>query len=124
MPVDLHERLSEFSYGYGVTREVEEQLRLRGLAAIPFFPNLIHEAELGFDVGFRRAGIPLLLQFKLGQAARRFVPGPRPAFLGQPFWRFNVDTGEQDGQYELLLKSEEDGADVFYVAPKFHDWEV
>jgi len=123
MTVDLHERLSEFSYGYGVTREVEDQLREEGLSATPFFPNLIHEAELGFDVGFNVPGVPLLLQFKLGQAIRRFVPGPRPSFLGQPFWRYSIDTAEEDGQYELLLKAEMDGADVFYVAPKFHDWE-
>ncbi len=38
--------------------------------------------------------------------------------------RFRIDTAEPDGQYELLLKAEVDGADVFYVAPKFHDWEI
>jgi hypothetical protein len=123
MPVDLHERLSEFSYGYGVTREVEDELRGQGLSATPFFPNLIHEAELGFDVGFNLPGVPLLLQFKLGQAVRRFVPGPRPS-LAQPFWRYTIDTAEPDGQFELLLKAEVDGAAVYYVAPKFHDWEI
>jgi hypothetical protein len=123
MPVELHERLSEFSYGYGVTREVELQLQKEGLAATPFLPSLLHEGELGFDVGFARAGTPLLLQFKLGQALRRFVPAPRPD-LQQPFWRYRIDTAEPDGQFELLLKAERDGADVFYVAPKFHDWEI
>jgi len=123
MPIELHERLSEFSYGYGVTREVERQLRRQGLRATPFLPSLLHEARLGFDVAFDRPGTPLLLQFKLGQAMRRFVPGPRPA-LQQPFWRYHIDTAEPDGQFELLLKAEQDGADVFYLAPKFHDWEA
>jgi hypothetical protein len=123
MPIQLHERLSEFSYGYGVTREVEQSLIAQGLNAVPFLPSLLHEAKLGFDVGFNKVGIPLLLQFKLGHAMRRFSPGPRPA-LSQPFWRFKIDTAEPDGQFELLLKAELDGADVFYVAPKFHDWEV
>ncbi|MGS1096332.1 hypothetical protein ACVCNR_17370 (plasmid) [Aquamicrobium terrae] len=123
MPVELHERLSEFSYGYGVTREVERRLRQQGLRATPFLPSLLHEASLGFDVAFDRPGTPLLLQFKLGQAMRRFVPGPRPT-LGQPFWRYHIDTAEPDGQFELLLKAEQDGADVFYLAPKFHDWEI
>jgi hypothetical protein len=86
MPVDLHERLSEFSYGYGVTREAEAALASVGLRAIPFLPNLLHEAELGFDVGFDRPGAPLLLQFKLGQAMKRFVPGPGP-HLNRPYWR-------------------------------------
>lgn len=123
MPIQLHERLSEFSYGYGVTREFERSLVEQGLSAVPFFPSLLHEAQLGFDVGFNHVGVPLMLQFKLGQAMRRFSPGPRPA-LSQPYWRFKIDTAEPDGQFELLLKAEMDGADVFYVAPKFHDWEV
>jgi hypothetical protein len=123
MPVELHERLSEFSYGYGVTREAEEALESVGLTAVPFLPSLLHEAELGFDVGFDRPGAPLLLQFKLGQAMRRFVPGPRPA-LSPGFWRFQLDTAEPDGQYELLLKAQQDGAEVYYVAPMFHDWEA
>lgn len=123
MPVELHERLSEFSYGYGVTREVERRLRRQGLRATPFLPSLLHEASLGFDVAFDRPGTPLLLQFKLGQAMRRFVPGPRPT-LQQSFWRYRIDTAEPEGQFELLLKAEQDGADVFYLAPKFHDWEI
>jgi hypothetical protein len=123
MPVELHERLSEFSYGYGVTREAQDALESVGLTAVPFLPSLLHEAELGFDVGFDRPGAPLLLQFKLGQAMRRFVPSPRPP-LSPGFWRFQLDTAEPDGQYELLLKAQQDGADVYYVAPTFHDWET
>jgi uncharacterized protein Ymh len=42
--IDLHERLSEFSYGYGVTREVEALLMSVGLHATPFLPSLLHEA--------------------------------------------------------------------------------
>ena len=52
MPIDLHQRLSEFSYGYGVTREAERLLRSVGLRPTPFLPNLLHEAKLGFDVAF------------------------------------------------------------------------
>lgn len=78
---------------------------------------------MGFDVAFGRLGTPLIVQFKLGQAVRRFVPAPRPS-LQRPFWRYHIDTAEPDGQFELLLKAEQDGADVFYFAPKFHDWEI
>ncbi|WP_420969561.1 hypothetical protein [Bradyrhizobium sp. B120] len=123
MPIELHERLSEFSYGYGVTREVEGRLKAAGLSAVPFLPSLIQEASVGFDVAFNVQGLPLMIQFKLGQAMRRFRPSPRPQ-LSQQFWRYHVDTAEPDGQFELLLKAEHDGARVFYVAPMFHDWEV
>lgn len=122
MPIELQQRLSEFSYGYGVTREIEIALAAQGLIPTPFMPSLIHEAKLGFDVAFERPGTPLLLQFKLGQAMQRFVPAPRPN-LSKPYWRFHLNTAEPDGQFDLLLKAEQDGADVFYVAPQFHDWE-
>lgn len=122
MPIELHERLSEFSYGYGITREVEVSLRQNGLKATPFLPSLLHEAKIGCDVAFDLPGSPLMLQFKLGQSMRRFLPGPRPT-LQVPFWRYRIDTAEPDGQFEILLKAEMDGADVFYLAPKFHDWQ-
>lgn len=131
MPIELSERLSEYSYGYGVTREVEDALASVGLQTVPFLPNLIHEAKLGFDAGFdlgetfSRQGAALMLQFKLGQSLRRFVrkaPNLIKPSLRKPFWRFNVDTAEPDGQFELLLRAEQDGAEVYYAAPRFTDW--
>lgn len=123
--IELHERLSEFSYGYGISREVERLLAARGVSAVPFMPSLLQEKKLGFDVSFSGGGIPLLLQFKLGQSLTRFVrsdlsqPGPA---LERPFFRFSINTAEVDGQYETLLKAESDGAEVYYVAPRFADW--
>jgi hypothetical protein len=124
--IDLHERLSEFSYGYGVTREAESLLRTVGVRTAPFLPSLLHEAQLGFDVGFKKPGAVLLIQFKLGQSLRRFVRrgasmAPAP-ILSRPFWRFKVDTAEPEGQYETLLKAEADGAEAYYAAPRFVDW--
>ena len=123
--IDLHERLSEFSYGYGITREVQNLLSDVAIETVPFMPSLIQEDELGFDVGFNRPGAALLLQFKLGQSLRRFVRGYNcfavPA-LDKPFFRFSVNTAEPDGQFETLLKAEYDGAETYYVAPIFADW--
>lgn len=122
--IDLHERLSEFSYGYGVTREAAAALEAVGVAATPFMPSLIHENELGFDVAFDRPGAVLMLQFKLGQQMKRYrsVPPGQPAPpLGSPFWRFHLDTTEE--QFRLLLDAEQrGGAEVYYVAPRFSDW--
>lgn len=126
VPVDLHDQLSEFSYGYGVTREVELQLASVGLRPTPFLPSLLHEAVLGFDVKFDRPGAALLLQFKLGEALQRFrrddTSKPPPP-LEKPFWRFSIDTAEQDGQFDLLLKAEQAQAEVYYVAPRFRRWD-
>jgi hypothetical protein len=125
MPVELHERLSEFSYGYGVTREAEQSLRSVGMQAVPFLPSLLHEAQLGFDVAFDKPGAVLLMQFKLGQSMKKFVrtSSQQAPYLDRPFWRFRVDTSEVDGQFELMLKAEMDGAEAYYVAPRFSRWE-
>jgi len=126
LPLDLRQRLSEFSYGYGVTREVQTCLETVGLRTVPFLPSLIHEAEIGCDVHFGKPGIPLLLQFKLGHELKQYrrsdLSKPAPK-LNRPFWRFEVDTSEEDGQYDLLLKAEQGGAEVYYIAPRFADWD-
>jgi hypothetical protein len=66
------------------------------------------------------------IQFKLGEALERFVRAdkskPRPT-LAKQFWRFKIDTAEQDGQFDVLLKSEWGGAEVYYVAPRFTGWD-
>jgi hypothetical protein len=126
MPVELHERLSEFSYGFGVTREAEGYLRSVGLRTTPFLPSLIHEASIGCDVAFQKPGALLLLQFKLGQQLSRYrreYPGQLIPFLSRPFWRFAIDTLEVDGQFDLLRKAERSSAEVYYVAPKFAQWD-
>jgi hypothetical protein len=125
MPTDLHERLSEFSFGYGATREAEKLLAELGLVCTPFFPNLRQERRLGFDVAFDRPGVPLLIQFKLGEQLARFRktdPTDSVPALARPFWRFMVDTLEPNGQFELLMKAERRGSEVLYVAPRFSNW--
>ena len=86
--IDLHERLSEFSYGYGVARETEKLLAGIGVSTAPFLPSLLQEEKLGFDVAFKNRGVPLLLQFKLGHSLQRFVRVDKrfpPPALKKPF---------------------------------------
>jgi hypothetical protein len=100
-------------------------MRSVGLHTTPFLPSLLHEAKLGFDVAFDRPGLPLLLQFKLGEALQRFrdPDNSAPPTLSRPFWRFRVDTAEPNGQFDLLLKAEQAGAEVYYVAPRLTGWD-
>ena len=121
--VDLHERLSEFSYGYGVTREIQGFLELEGMKATPFLPSLIHENKLGFDVSFKNAGRLFALQFKLGQELTRFHLGQHLTIapnLERPFWRFNIDVASE--QFVHLRDLEQAGAETYYVAPRFRSW--
>lgn len=119
--IDLHETLSEFSYGYGVTREVESLFASLGMNAAPFLPSLLHEADLGFDVAFARRGRPLLLQFKLGQELSRLRTHcvPKPS-VDRPFWRYRINTSHN--QFKNLLNAERLKAEVYYVSPQFSDW--
>lgn len=124
MIINLSERLSEFSYGYGVTREIELLLRSVGCEATPFLPSLIHEEELGFDVGFSKPGRVVLAQFKLGQELKRFRPAAHETgipILDHPFWQFRIDVGGH--QFLRLIEFENEGAEVFYVAPRFSTWQ-
>jgi hypothetical protein len=114
--LDLHERLSEFSYGYGVTRETETLLQSVGLKPTPFLPSLLQEKKLGFDVQFKGPGTFLFLQFKLGQRLQRFVrknSAQAIPNLNRPFWRFKIDTAEEEGQFETLLRQQEKGNEVY-----------
>ena len=123
--INLHERLSEFSYGFGVTREVQAALEGVGLRPTPFLPNLLHEEELGFDVGFKDRGRVVVLQFKLGDELERFrrtSPSQSIPSLDRPFWRFAIDTSGH--QFQGLTEFESSGADAYYVAPRFSDWKA
>lgn len=80
--------MSEFSYGFGVTRETLALLNSVGLSPTPFLPNLLHE-EIDFDVGFKDKGRVVILQFKLGPLLQRFKPAsPRTASAA---WRQSSD---------------------------------
>ncbi|MDX0457583.1 hypothetical protein GOD71_30610 [Sinorhizobium medicae] len=122
--IDLHERLSEYSYGFGATREALSLFESIGLKPTPFLPSLLHEEELGFDVGFKDRGRVVVLQFKLGHELRRFhrkTPSQAIPPLARPFWRFNIDTSAH--QFQRLTEFEDSGADTYYVAPKFSSWQ-
>ncbi len=123
MVIRLHERLSEYSYGYGVTREVQLLLETVGLKPTPFMPNLLHEEELGFDAGFKDLGHVVVLQFKLGEQLKRFHrtdPFQTIPDLTRPFYRFTLDTAGH--QFQHLVGYEVAGADTYYVAPRFATW--
>lgn len=125
--IHLHERLSEFSYGYGITREAESLLGSIGLRGAPFLPSLAHEGSIGYDVKLGGPGKAIILQFKLGQQLQRFHRRS-PLYLKppiqRPFWRFEINTWQPAGQYQLLLNAEQSTPEVYYVAPRFHDWNV
>ena len=92
----------------------------------PYLPNLVQEGKVGFDAALKSRGIPILLQFKLGESPSRLVKGrvfgADPKINKKKFWRYGLDPYKANGQFQILLGSEAGGAVVCYVAPYFTDW--
>jgi hypothetical protein len=119
----LEPNISEFSYGYTLTRELDNLFGPQ-ITAAPVFPSLIAEGDLGYDLRLERNGIPLFIQFKLchcmvrDTAAEIKQHGLFPA--GSNFYRMYIRAARHSRQHQLLLDLEGRGFDVFYAAPAFH----
>jgi len=113
--------ISEFSYGYAVTKAFVERWRPH-LTAAPVFPSLLEEGQVGYDVQLQRRGIPLFLQFKLSECIVRStaVEFKHQLPVSLPFYRMLLRLARHSDQHELLCDLEATGAKVRYVAPMFH----
>ena len=112
--------ISEFSYGFAL---VDELIHGDGwpLTAVPIYPSLRDEGQLGYDVELQRNGIPVFLQFKLADCmVRNYAFEVREGYLTVPFYRIHLRPIRKSKQHELLLKLEATGREVYYVAPAFH----
>ena len=115
--------ISEFSYGYALTDELRHWHNLP-ITASPIFPSLYREGQPGggYDVRLERGGLPLFLQFKLSDWMVRGTA--REARTGQmlaPYYRMHLRPRRHSAQQEMLLNLENDGHEVYYVAPVFHE---
>ncbi len=124
MPVELHERLSEFSYGYGVTREVEWVAATAGAIGDAVLAKFATRGEPGIRCGLRPAG-------NTTSTSVQAWPSHASLCAGSPSGSSANHSGDtvstrlnRTASLSFLLKAEQDGADVFYLAPKFHDWEI
>jgi hypothetical protein len=112
--------ISEFSYGFAL---VDELIHWQGMpiTAVPVYPSLNQEGNLGYDVAMDRGGIPLFLQFKLSDyMVRRSAIEVQNGLLEPPFYRMHLRSLKHSQQHPLLLKLEQAGNEVYYVAPLFH----
>lgn len=119
----MHMKLgyTEFSFGYAFTENLIRSTLL-GTASAPFFPNLIQEAQLGYDVHIDLPGFPLYLQYKLPElmvrdTAKEISKYALPG-LYTPFFRMNLMKRDLSHQHELLIVLEKRHPNsVYYVAP-------
>lgn len=119
--------ISEFSYGYAITAELIHWYGTR-ITAAPVFPSLYQEGQPGggWDVMLKKPGIPLFLQFKLSDyMSRRSAYEYQRGWFSPPFYRMHIRPARFSDQHEMLLDLENDGNEVYYSAPAFHEpWEL
>ena len=116
---------SEFSFGYAFTENLIRSLTNAPTGA-PTFPNLVQEAQLGYDVRIDRPGLPLFFQYKLPELMTRNtateIINYKIAGLAAPFFRMPLMRRDLSTQHERLIELETKfpGA-VFYASPSLQD---
>lgn len=113
---------TEFSFGYAFT---ENLIRSASAATggAPYFPNLIQEGRLEYDVHIDFPGYPLYLQYKLpdlmvrdtaGEISKHSLPG-----IATPFFRMHLMKRPVSRQHQLLMDLERGHPhSVYYATPE------
>ena len=117
----MRSNISEFSYGFAITREFVQGPG--AVTAAPIFPSLRAEGQQGggWDVRLDQPGMPLFLQFKLcDQMTRRTCREALRGGFNVPCYRMHLRPARSSQQHEMLLDLEGTGQEVFYCAPMFH----
>lgn len=115
---------TEFSYGYGFTENLIRSSAQSPTGA-PYFPNLVQEATLGFDVRIDLPACPLFFQFKLPElmvreTAKEILQHNLP--LACNFFRMPLMRTDLSDQHNLLMQLEHTNAGlVFYASPVMED---
>lgn len=93
-----------------------------GPVGAPFFPNLVQEGKLGYDVRIEMPAIPIILQFKIPEilktsAAREISKLALPG-ISSPFFRMPMMKKNRYNQHNALVKIEKDlPGSVYYATP-------
>lgn len=122
----MRPRISEFSYGFALTRElIATKWNGLELTAAPFLPSLVQEGRSGgFDVALTSVKLLVFLQFKVSHLlTRSTAKGVSNGVLTVPYYRFDLHAPRVSDQHKLLQELERSGAGVprivRYVAPAF-----
>lgn len=118
---------TEFSFGYAFTENMIRSSSTRPSSA-PVFPNLIQEAQLGFDVKIDQPGAPLFFQYKLPERMVRDTAAEIAFYeiegWSAPFFRMPIMKRSLSNQHWLLMELEKKYPQaVFYASPCLDDAE-
>lgn len=110
--------ISEFSYGFAVTKELVDW-QGHSITAAPLFPSLLEEGKVGYDLKLEDAGIPVFFQFKISDYMKT-RKARESATIIPPFYRMKLWPSRVSNQHNLLLELEKRNNLVYYVAPAIH----
>lgn len=100
---------TEFSYGYAFTENLIRS-SATGPTSAPVFPNLVQEAQLGYDVRIDAPGAPLFFQFKLPELmvrnSAKELSMPGVIGLSVPFFRMPLMRRDLSSQHQHLITLE------------------
>src|ERR1700722_9602063 len=112
---------SEFSFGYALTENLIRSSS-KAPSGAPVFPNLVQEAQLGFDVNINLPGLPLFFQFKLPELMKRMSAKENSVYnigLPVPFFRMPIMRRDLSGQHDRLIELEARfPGSVLYASPR------
>jgi hypothetical protein len=116
---------SEFSFGYAFTENLVRSSPAAPTGA-PVFPNLVQEAQLGYDVRINLPGLPLFFQYKLPELMTRNtateISVHQISGLAAPFFRMPLMRHDLSQQHERLIELEKKfPGTVFYASPSLQD---
>src|SRR5947209_10645793 len=116
---------SEFSFGYAFTENL-----IRSSPAVPsgapVFPNLVQEAQLGYDVRINLPGLPLFFQYKLPElmtlSTAREISKHHLFGLVVPFFRMPLMRRSLSQQHHRLIALEQRyPGTVLYASPNLRN---
>jgi hypothetical protein len=115
---------SEFSFGYAFTENLV-RWSAQAPASAPQFPNLVQEAQLGYDVRIDFPARPLFFQFKLPELMVRETAkeiAEHGLSLTCAFFRMPLMRADLSNQHSHLIDWEQQHpGSVFYASPTLDD---
>lgn len=115
---------SEFQFGYGLTRELDNGRWPLTPTGVPFFPTQPQEDDLGFDMGVSAGIWTLFIQFKRAKKLTRSNARQWDSYRGE-YFRFPVEVSDDPGepdQHGTLVELGRRFPHTYYLAPEFITW--
>lgn len=114
----MNPEISEFSYGYALTRELIATFGLEHAGA-PEFATQYAEGKAGGGWDLKLPALPIYLQYKRSYPMVSRRAKESHLFPTLPFFRMHLHPRDDSDQHKLLLDLENRGNLVLYAAPGF-----